>query len=435
MKPQSLRPSPPILPRSLPWAEPLALAATIDEPYWVLLYSGNRTHYSGRYSYLACHLAERIEADSFAPLEARLAHPCPAALQERWFGLLGYDLKNTLERLPEDKPDWIGLPPLCMMRFHHVYQFDHETRTLTLWSDDARPPLPPPSGDTHGGYIPPRVLSLDSPMPDEEYLQKAARVIELIHKGELYQSNLTRKYQGAFAQAPDYFSLFRNLCEVSPAPYSAYLRLGDTHILSSSPELFLSSTPDGYMETRPIKGTAPRFDDKAKDELSRAQLMQSVKDRAENLMIVDLMRNDLAHSCLPGSIEVGELFAVTSHATIHHMSSLISGQKAKAISIIGAIKGCFPPGSMTGAPKIRAMQLCSELETFKRGVYGGAIGWLDRDGSCELSVVIRTLLIKGARFEYQVGGGIVADSTPEAELLEILFKSKGILKSLHLPSR
>lgn len=418
-------------PQSLPWAEPLELAAAIDQPCWVLLYSGCQTAYSGRYSYLACHLAETMEADDFSPLEKRLSGP-PAAtpFDERWFGYLAYGLKNTLERLPEDRPGRFLLPRLCMMRFHHIYQFDHQLKALTLWSDGDFSALSPTI--PLQGYMPPRVESLDSSMSDEEYLEKVARVIALIREGQLYQSNLTRKYFGKLEQSPDYFGIFRCLCEASPAPYSAYIRLGDTHILSSSPEQFLSYTYDGYIETRPIKGTAPRCDDPAADHNSRDMLAGSEKDRAENLMIVDLMRNDLSHSCKPGSIGVDELFSVTTHATIHHMSSRVYGHKSNEISTMESIKACFPPGSMTGAPKIRAMALCSELETWDRGVYSGAIGWLDKDSSAELSVVIRTLIMNGAEFEFQVGGGIVADSTPESELREILHKSKGIIKALHL---
>ncbi|MDE3038695.1 MAG: anthranilate synthase component I family protein, partial [Pseudomonadota bacterium] len=213
---------------------------------------------------------------------------------------------------------------------------------------------------------------------------------------------------------------------------SAFLRLGGTSILSSSPELFLKIDAGGQMRARPIKGTAPRSDDPARDRQLRDALAASAKDRAENLMIADLMRNDFSRSCVPGSVGAESLFDVTSHATIHHLSSTITGKKHHGRSTIEAVKACFPPGSMTGAPKIRAMQLCSELERRERGVYSGAIGWFGGDGSCELSVVIRTLVLRDKRFEFQVGGGIVADSTPEGELQEMMDKSRGILAALGL---
>jgi para-aminobenzoate synthetase component I len=419
-------------PLSLPWIDPLDLAASVDEPYWVLLYSSTRTDYSGRYSYLACRLAERIEGQDFAMLEQTISQAQPDSLSptSRWFCMLGYELKDSLERIPPGKAWKMALPPLCMMRFDTVYVFDHETQSLTCWGkpintlNTADIPLE--------GYKGSMSRSLESSMSDAEYLEKAATIIQAIHDGDLYQANLTRKYYGYFDKTPDHLSIFKRLCEVSPAPYSAFIRYDTRYILSSSPELFLSANKDGYLKTRPIKGTAPRFDNMAEDNASRTTLEQSTKDKAENLMIVDLMRNDLARSCISGSVQVDSLFDVTSHATIHHMSSTISGQRSPDKSVIDSIKACFPPGSMTGAPKIHAMTLCNQLEILHRGIYSGAIGWIATDQSCELSVVIRTLVMERDYFEFQVGGGIVADSTPEGELQEIAFKSKGIIKSLQL---
>lgn len=414
-------------PQSLPWSEPLALAGAVDEPYWVLLYSGVQAGYSGRYSYLACDLAERIEGDDFALLEKRLSSDT-GPFDNAWFGTLGYGLKNRLETLESDRPNWLSLPDLCMMRFHTIYQFDHEQRTLTRWSD--RPEAAILQEKPIPAIYPPGVTSLRSPMPRAEYLEKAADIIESIHRGDLYQANLTRKFIGGFESVPDYFALFCRLCAISPAPYSAFMRLGAHALLSSSPELFLHSDAQGHMRTRPIKGTAPRSDDSATDQKSRDTLAVSRKDRAENLMIADLMRNDLSRSCIPGSVKTESLFEVTTHAAIHHMSSTVTGQKRPGCSTLEAVKHCFPPGSMTGAPKITAMNLCSRLEGLQRGVYSGALGWFGGDGSCELSVVIRTLLLKGRDFEFQVGGGIVADSTPQGECQEIIDKSKAMLKTL-----
>lgn len=416
-----------LTPQSLPWTDPLALARRIDEPYWVLLYSGVQASYSGRYSLLACNLKERIGASNFSAFAQKLSAD-KAPFDNAWFGYLGYGLKNNLETLAVDKPNWLALPPLQMLRFATIYQFDHVSRSLTCWSEGEPPALPECAAPAP--IYPPAVLSLTSNMPSAAYLEKAATIIDAIHRGDLYQANLTRKYIGHFAEAPEGFALFCRLCEVSPAPYSAYLKLGDTQVLSSSPELFLHIDAAGRMRTRPIKGTAPRFNDAGEDTASRARLATSAKDRAENLMIADLMRNDLSRACVPGSVITESLFDVTTHATIHHMSSTITGQKRPDCSTLEAVQHCFPPGSMTGAPKITAMNLCSQLEEIERGIYSGAIGWFGGDGSCELSVVIRTLLLKAAQFEFQVGGGIVADSTPERELQEILDKSKGISTTL-----
>ena len=414
---------------SLPWSEPLPLARGLKDEYWALLYSGAQAGYSGRYSYLAWNLKERIEADDVSPLEKMLA-----AGDERfdpaWFGYLGYGLKDSLETLTPETPGWLSLPRLCMMRFHAICEFDHEKKTLSLWSDLPDIALPEPAA-----LISPTatVADLRSPMTRQEYLDKVAAIIDRIHAGDLYQANFTRKFIGEFSETPDAFGLFMRLSQVSPAPYSAFFKLGDTAILSSSPERFLSIDTEGHVTARPIKGTAARHADPARDAEARRELEESAKDKAENLMIVDLMRNDLARACVPGSVEVKRLYEVTTHATIHHMSSTIAGIKRPECTALDVVKQCFPPGSMTGAPKIRAMNLCTELERQARGVYGGAVGWFSGDGGCDLSVVIRTLIVKEKSFEFQVGGGIVADSTPASELAESLAKARGILQALGVP--
>lgn len=414
--------------QSLPWIDPLAAAAGVDDAYWILLHSGAAT--GGRYSILARGLAGRIEGDDFAPLAALLGNGAEA-FDNAWFGYLGYGLKHRLERLPPDLPGFIPLPDLCMMRFKTIYRFDHEQRTVSAWSEESMAPL------TAGGTPdtpPPIIASLHSNMTRSEYLARAAHVIERIHAGDLYQANLTRKFSGEFAEAPDAFALFRRLCAASPSRYSAYVRMNDAHILSSSPELFLKLDTRGRVWAQPIKGTAPRSPDPEADRRIAEALTASAKDRAENLMIVDLMRNDLARACIPGSVHAEKLFELTSHATVHHLSSTLTGTKLPQCTALDVVMACFPPGSMTGAPKIRAMTLCSEMERQARGVYSGALGWFGGDGSCELSVIIRTLILRGRQFEFQVGGGIVADSTPEAELAEHLHKSRSILSALGLPA-
>lgn len=413
--------------QSLPWAEPLALASGLKDEYWALLYSSAQAGYSGRYSYLAWDLAEHIEADDFLSFEHRLTDS-GRRFDPAWFGYLGYGLRDCLEQLTPEPPNFLSMPNLHMMRFHAVCEFDHAHKTLTLWSD--RPvSIPAPSPRLHH---PVHVSEIRSNMTRAEYLKKVKLIVDRIHAGDLYQANLTRKFRGEFTDEPDDFVLFTQLCEVSPAPYSVFMRLGTSSILSSSPERFLHIDAEGSVITRPIKGTAKRKADAKEDEITRQQLATSHKDRAENLMIVDLMRNDLSRTCLPGSIETQALFEVTTHPTIHHMSSTIVGKKRPDTTTLDVVKQCFPPGSMTGAPKIRAMNLCAELEPQARGVYSGAIGWFGGDGSCDLSVVIRTLVLQGTHFEFQVGGGIVADSNPEAELAETFSKARGLLLALSL---
>jgi len=411
-------------PQPLAWCDPLTLAHSLNDRTMVLLHSSAATHYSGQRSFLATGLLESVDVEDFATLDTLLAR------SHGWFGYLGYGMRHDCEHYTHAEREGYKLPRGRMMRFAHVYVFDHTAHTLTLWSDapQALPPLHPLPE-----LPPPAISNLRSSMTRQEYETKVAAILEDIHGGALYQANLTRKFHGEWETAPDGLALFARLCRVSPAPYSAYLRMEDAEVLSSSPELFLKIGANGTVSTRPIKGTAPRGATPEQDDALHHGLQNSAKNRAENLMITDLMRSDLARSCIPGSIDTSELFDVTAHATIFHMASTVSGTLAPGKTIGELLRGTFPPGSMTGAPKIRAVELCSRLEEVERGLYSGAIGWFGGDGSAELSVVIRTLIIQANRFEFQVGGGIVADSTPAGEWAETMDKALGILKTLDIP--
>lgn len=420
---------------SLPWASPFAVAAelTHNEACFVFLYSGLQSAQSGRHSLLALHALETITGDSFSAF-TQFSDNKPA-FANAWFGYLGYELLHDVEDITTEKRGHITLPDLWLAQFGLILLFDHETSTIT---SHRAPHIPLPrwrAFSNPSSRIIPAVTSLISPMSRNEYLEIVEKTVEAIARGDFYQANITRKFIGTFAAQPDRFTLFAKLCEVSPAAYSAFIYLGESAIISSSPECFLKIGSDGHMESCPIKGTAPRFSDKDADEAARQHLATSEKDRAENMMIADLMRNDLSRSCVPGSIRVEKLFEIISYATIHHMVSTVTGQKLKDIPTPDAVKNCFPPGSMTGAPKVRAMQWCMEHEKIRRGVYSGALGWFGGDGSCDLSVVIRTLVVQGDRFEFQVGGGIVADSEPEKEWQETIAKARGIMSALGLEAR
>jgi para-aminobenzoate synthetase component 1 len=419
--------------QSFPWIEPLAFARAVldsrmtDTTHLALLYSGVQAGYSGRYSYVAFDPAQIISSRSLAAFsEVAATAPQDAC----WFGYLGYGLKDALETLPADTPTRYKAENLLMVRYRNVLRFDHELQkievivgTYPLWVQEIAP-LPDAAL--------PAARITGSSMTGSEYLSKVATITENIAAGELYQANLTRKFYGEFSEVPSDFAVFAALCRHSPAAYSAFLRCSDFSVLSSSPEMFLSCEGKGCLRTRPVKGTAPRSADPAADEISRRTLENSAKDRAENLMIVDLMRNDLSRSCVPGSVQTSALFEINSHAQVHHMSSTITGTLQPGASMIDAIGHCFPPGSMTGAPKIRAMRICSELEGIARGIYSGALGWLNKAGDCELSVVIRTLILEGKNFEFQVGGGITFDSSPERERQETIDKARGILAALSI---
>ncbi len=434
--------------KTLEWQDPLNIAANIsaDEGSWVLLYSGMQASYTGRYSFLAFNKQEEVTG-GFAELEKKLTSN-EEKFSNSWFGYFGYGLKNELEKLSHDEPSAINPSDLWFARYGIILVFDHEQGVVEVWGEDSGEG----KRERGKGYLdalnniftqtqnnaddktPPSPFSLfpsplSSNMTRAQYLEKVSYIKEAIARGDIYQANLTRKFFGKIENAKP-FDIFTKLCSVSPAPYSAFMKRGDLHIISSSPERFLKIDKNGNVNTRPIKGSAARNADKEKDAAAIEALAASEKDRAENLMIVDLSRNDLARNCNAGSIKVEELFNIETYATVHHMVSSVSGVKKPEASTLDLIKGCFPPGSMTGTPKIKAMQICSELEGLKRGIYSGALGWLGGDGSTDLAVVIRTIILQGNKFEFQVGGAIVNDSTPEAEFAETMTKAKGVAAAL-----
>lgn len=357
-----------------------------NEPYAAFFHSGRAP---GTKHMLAYGLEEEVES-----LDAA------RAAKKRLYGYFGYNLRHELENYPTDSSVYIATRPV------HLVSYKHEETV------EGNIELP------KAGKIP-KVASITSNMTDEEYLDKVEYIIECIKDGDLYQANLTRKYYGKFEEAPDGFDIFCKLAEISPAPYSAYMKMGSTQIISASPEKFITME-NGNVVSTPIKGTLT-------SAKPASELAESEKDRAENLMIVDLMRNDLARVCT--DVKVEKLYEVTSYPQYHHMSSTITGKTDK--SPVDVLAACFPPGSMTGAPKIAAVKLCSQLENWERGIYSGALGWIEPD-ACDLSVVIRTIIIRGNKFEFQVGGGIVADSVPEKEYEETISKISGIKQALGL---
>ena len=261
----------------------------------------------------------------------------------------------------------------------------------------------------------------------DEYIGRVRRVREYIAAGDVYQINLTQRFATEFRGDP--YSLYRRLRAASPAPFAAYLNGGDFQVLSSSPERFLRLT-GREVETRPIKGTRPRGATPEADALRSAELSASEKDRAELLMIVDLARNDLGRVCETGSVRVDELGRLETHPTVHHLVATVRGRLRPECDALDAVRAAFPGGSITGAPKVRAMQLIDELETVRRGVYTGAIGWIGFDGGCDLNIAIRTIVCSGGQAFYHVGGGVVWDSEPEREFQETLDKGRAMRSAL-----
>ncbi|MFC5050717.1 aminodeoxychorismate synthase component I [Rubritalea spongiae] len=264
----------------------------------------------------------------------------------------------------------------------------------------------------------------EAQMEREDYMSKVERIKEYIAAGDIYQVNLTQQFV-ATIQGGSGWGLYRVLRDVTPAPLASYLALGGREVLSSSPETFLKFD-NGRVETRPIKGTRPRFEDPAQDQRSAFELRTSEKEVAELVMITDLERNDLGQVCAFGSVQVEAMLKLEKYAQVYHLVSTVTGQLEDGVSQVQALKSCFPGGSITGAPKKRAMEIIDELEEESRGLYTGAVGYFGFNGQSQFNIAIRTLVRDGESLHYHVGAGIVADSNPVAEYEETLQKARGM---------
>jgi para-aminobenzoate synthetase component 1 len=263
----------------------------------------------------------------------------------------------------------------------------------------------------------------------ESYTAAIRRAKEYIAAGDIYQVNLSQRFYAPLQS--DGFTLYNRLRTTNPAPFAAYLRhLDVVEVLSSSPERFLRLEADGLVETRPIKGTIARGATPEEDRRLAEQLQASIKDRAELLMIVDLERNDLGKVCEFGTVRVPELFALESYETVHHLVATVHGRLRAGMGPVDLLRATFPGGSITGAPKIRSMEIIDELEPTTRAVYCGSIGYISAHGRMDLNIAIRTFIVRGGEVFYQVGGGIVADSDPHAEYVETLHKGRGLAAAL-----
>ncbi len=261
----------------------------------------------------------------------------------------------------------------------------------------------------------------------EAYKKSITRLKEYIRSGDVYIANMTQRFY--CHNEEDSFTIYKKLREINKAPFSAYLNFDDFQIISSSPERFIQ-IKDRIAHTRPIKGTRPRGNTIDEDEKNKLELINSEKDKSELLMIVDLERNDFSKVCKPGTVKVKELFALEEYATVFHLVSTIEGELQDDVSAVKVMKECFPGGSITGAPKIRAMEIIEELEGLKRNIYTGAIGYFDFRGNSDFNIAIRTILKKDNKAYFGVGGGITYESIEEDEYLETLDKAKALMKVL-----
>jgi para-aminobenzoate synthetase component 1 len=267
----------------------------------------------------------------------------------------------------------------------------------------------------------------------EQYLRGVERVREYIRAGDIFQANLSQRFEAKLAEPA--FDLYERLRARNPAPFAAYFDIGDAAIVSASPERFLLLSGN-RVETRPIKGTSPRGTTPRHDSAIGTLLAESEKDRAENVMIVDLLRNDLSKVCRDHTVEVPELCRIERYATVHHLVSTVVGQLRPGVGAVDLLRATWPGGSITGAPKVRAMEIIAELEPTRRGVYTGSLGFLSFGGAMDTSIAIRTFVVKEGRAYFQAGGGVVADSEPEREYEETLDKARGMVAAFdHDPAR
>ena len=274
----------------------------------------------------------------------------------------------------------------------------------------------------------PKLISTKLRHDKDSYLELIKKAKDLIARGDVFQLCLTN--QIFIEHDANALKTYLSLKETNPAPYGGYLKLGGLELVSSSPEQFLKVSSSGKISSKPIKGTRPRSSNQAEDAKISAELAANEKERAENLMIVDLMRNDFGRVCAAESVMVEKLFEVESYATVHQLVSTLTGQLKDGHSATGALAACFPAGSMTGAPKIRAVEILRELEGAPRNIYSGAFGYLGFDGSADFGMTIRTLVFEGTTASLGVGGGITIDSDPESEFEETMLKSKALLQAL-----
>jgi para-aminobenzoate synthetase component I len=352
-------------------------------------------------------------------------------------GYFGYDLARRLERLPSIAEDDANIPDMAIGIYDWAIVVDHHLRKTTLASHGGAGMTAKRweqlvwdfMGDVGSRWTVPFHL-LSDVEPDlnlAQYGERFAKLKRYIADGDCYQVNLTRRFSARAAGDP--WTAYRQLRKVNPAPMAAYLQLPFVQILSSSPEGFLQ-VRDKQVTTKPIKGTRPRRADPILDAKEKNNLCNATKDQAENVMIVDLLRNDLGKVCETGSVRVPSLFEIESFATVHHLVSTVTGILRDDSDCIDLLKACFPGGSITGAPKLRAMEIIEELEPHRRGVYCGSIGYIGNDGAMDINIAIRTLIYADAKIRFWVGGGIVADSVMEDEFQETLDKAKAMLQML-----
>lgn len=400
--------------------------------------------FAGNGEGLALHADGRLHGDGFAPegddflanldrwfgqLPAQAAGELP--FQGGWLLFLGYELAAQIEpmlQLPAAPP---GLPVALALRCPAAIVHDRVQRRSLLIGEPGHEPLlariradiatlAPLSG------IPAAVAGTVEEDPPERFLQAVERIREYVRAGDVFQVNLSRRWQVELSRPTPVAELYRRLRAVNPAPFAGLLQWQGSALLSSSPER-LVRRQGVRVETRPIAGTHPRLENAANDREQAARLLRHPKERAEHVMLLDLERNDLGRICVPGSVNVSEFMTIETYAHVHHIVSNVQGHLRTGIGPGGILRAVFPGGTITGAPKVRCMQIIAELEGEGRGAYTGSLGYLDRSGAMDLNILIRSLVLNGRRASFRTGAGIVADSDPPRELEETRAKARGLL--------
>jgi para-aminobenzoate synthetase component 1 len=460
-----------------------------DNPYSFFLDSGMDPQRLGRYSFLGSEpflvmsgrgseitlvRGQEHEVQYGNPFDAigklleiyKLDHcPTPVPFLGGAVGYFGYDLCHFTERLPSTAIDDLKLPDSYFAFYDTIMAFDHlKARAYLIatgfpemdeeqrlrrarmrleqtkdWLCPSRSVIASEAKQSHDrdcfvatappNAKPDRQVRLSSNFTREGYVKTVDRVREYIAAGDVFQVNLSQRFEADLEIPP--YELYKRLRTVNPAPFASYLNFQGVALVSASPERFLKVQGD-RVETRPIKGTRPRGGDIIEDERLARELIRSTKDRAENVMIVDLERNDLGRVCRYGTIKVTELAILETFPTVFHLTSTIVGRLRRGKSNTDLLRATFPGGSITGAPKVRAMQIIDELEPTKRSVYTGSIGYLSFNGDLDINIVIRTFLVKEGRAYFQVGGAIIYDSVAEAEYMETLDKARALIQALQL---
>lgn len=350
-----------------------------------------------------------------------------------WFVYLGYELLHQMEPSVAVKEQAGEFPLAALARIPAAIMVDHANGQTFLFAEESSLSLLVTLQTDLDAATEYSGVAVKTEALEEEneltFLQGVEKIKRYIREGDVFQVNLARQWRAKIKHGSRATDIYARLRETNPAPFAGIANFGDTQIISSSPER-LMKIRDGVIETRPIAGTHPRAPLPEEDQRLRQQLIASPKERAEHIMLVDLERNDLGRICLPGSIEVSELMAVCSYAHVHHIESSVRGHLRENITPSEVMHALFPGGTITGCPKVRTMQIISELEATPRWAYTGSMGYLNLDGSMDLNILIRSFMLAGDSLTFKAGAGIVADSDPMRELAETRAKAKGLLRSL-----